>query len=178
MGHAMRSHVQTEPTRQTAALPPSDTTAAPAPSAPAAVDMAQAVRFTPRLADTPEHPPEEEAAEMRASPIVQRLASANAGTRGPAIDEAPGAGGAAERDEPALVAGAAAQAREAAAEQAAIQVRLELLLRVLRQPDVERAIGDGPVEGLEVVAHQLVERRRFRAVPLVAAGAAEEGGAR
>jgi hypothetical protein len=28
--------------------------------------------------------------------------------------------------------------------QAAVEVRLELLLRVLRRPDVERAVGDGP----------------------------------
>src|ERR1700678_1396316 len=66
---------------------------------------------------------------------------------------------AAKCDEPALVARAAPKPREAAAEQAAVEVRLKLLRRVLRQFDVERAIGDGAVERLEVVAHELVERR-------------------
>jgi hypothetical protein len=50
---------------------------------------------------------------------------------------------------------------------------------VLRQLDVERAVGDGAVERLEVVAHELVERRGLRAVTLVVGGAAVmEGGGR
>src|SRR5262249_59322821 len=80
------------------------------------------------------------------------------------------------RDETALVACRAPEAREAAAEQATVEVRLELLLGVLRHLDVERAIVDGPVERLEVIAHKLVERRRLRAVALVAGGAAVVGG--
>jgi len=79
---------------------------------------------------------------------------------------------AAKRDESALVARAAPKPREAAAEQAAVEVRFELLRRVLWQLDVERAVGDGAVERLEVVAHELVERRGLWAVTLVVGGAA------
>jgi hypothetical protein len=41
---------------------------------------------------------------------------------------------------------------------------------VLGQPDVERTVVDGSVERVEVVAHQLVKRRRLGAVALVAGG--------
>jgi hypothetical protein len=73
-----------------------------------------------------------------------------------------------ESNQPALVAPRAAQAREASAQQAAIEKRLELLLGVLGQPHIERAIVDCAVERLEVVAHELIQRRRFLAVALVA----------
>jgi hypothetical protein len=68
-----------------------------------------------------------------------------------------------ESNQPALVARRAAHAREASAQQAAIEKRLELLLGVLGQPHIERAIVDRAVERLEVVAHYRIQRRRFRA---------------
>ena len=60
------------------------------------------------------------------------------------------------------------------AEKAAVEVGVELLLRVLRQAHVERAVVDGGVERVEVVAHDLVERGRLGAMALVGRGAAEE----
>jgi hypothetical protein len=81
----------------------------------------------------------------------------------------------AERDEAALVARPASKPGEASAEQAAVEVRLELLLRVLGQAYVERAVVDGSVEGFEVVAHDLVKRRGLGAVAVVAGGAVGAG---
>ncbi len=76
--------------------------------------------------------------------------------RAPAPPHARGAEAAAlaaERDEAALVAASAPDAREAAAEKAAIEVGVELLPRVLRNADAERAVFEGGVERVEVVAH-------------------------
>jgi len=73
---------------------------------------------------------------------------------------------AAEGDEPALAARATAKPREAPAQKPTVEVGLELLLRVLRHPDGKGAVVDGAVECLQVVAHDLVERRRLRSVAL------------
>ena len=84
---------------------------------------------------------------------------------------------AAKRDKTALVAALAPEPREAPAQQPAIQVGFELLLRVLGYPDGDGAVVDGAVERLHVVAHGLVERRPLGATALVddARGASRTG---
>jgi len=44
------------------------------------------------------------------------------------------------------------------------------LPRVLRQPDIERAVGDGAIQCIEVVAHELVKRGRLRTAAKVFGG--------
>jgi hypothetical protein len=74
---------------------------------------------------------------------------------------------AAPGDHAALAARATAKAREAAAEEATVEVALELLSRVPGPLYVARAVLDGAVERLEVVADDLVEARALRAPALV-----------
>jgi hypothetical protein len=84
---------------------------------------------------------------------------------------------AAERHDPALAAGRAAEPGKASpAEQPAAAIRLEFLARVLGEPRRERTVADRAVEGLEVVAHDLVERGGVGAVALVGANAGGRGG--
>ena len=72
-----------------------------------------------------------------------------------------------ERHEQAVRAGAATEPREASAEDAAAQIRIELLLRVFGHTHRERAVVDGAVQGLEVVTDDLVQRRRLGAMTRV-----------
>ena len=72
-----------------------------------------------------------------------------------------------EGDETALVATFATEPREAAAEQAAVEVTFELSPHELRKRDLHRAVGDGFVEGRDVVEHHPVEGRRLGAVARV-----------
>jgi hypothetical protein len=78
---------------------------------------------------------------------------------------------AAERHEQALAAFRTAKPREAPAEEAAIEVGLELLARVLRDTYCERPIVDGAVQRFEIVAHDFVERRRLGLVASIGTGA-------
>ena len=66
-----------------------------------------------------------------------------------------------ERHEQTVRAGATAEPREASAQDAAAQIRLELLLRMLRHAHRERTVVDGAVQRVEVVADNLVQRRRL-----------------
>ncbi|XXT15381.1 hypothetical protein WME94_34540 [Sorangium sp. So ce429] len=83
----------------------------------------------------------------------------------------------AEGHQPTLFAALAPEAREPAAEQPAVEVGFELLLRVLGYPDGDGAVVDGPVQRLHVVAHELVERRLLGTTALVddARGASRAG---
>lgn len=80
-----------------------------------------------------------------------------------------------ERHEATFVARPAAKPCETSAEQPAVQVRLELLLRVFGQLDVERAVVDSGVECLEVVAHHFVEGRALGAVTFILTGVCSGG---
>ncbi|AUX33319.1 uncharacterized protein SOCE836_054750 [Sorangium cellulosum] len=83
----------------------------------------------------------------------------------------------AEGHQPTLFAALAPEPREPAAEQPAVEVGFELLLRVLGYPDGDGAVVDGPVQRLHIVAHDLVERRLLGATALVddARGASRAG---
>jgi len=72
-----------------------------------------------------------------------------------------------ERHQPALGAPLAFQPGKTAAEKPTVEVCLQLLAGVLRDPHRERAVVDRAVQRLEVVAHDLVERRRLGAMALV-----------
>jgi Domain of unknown function (DUF4157) len=82
----VRTHAPPEPsTTQREVIPPSREDAvaigvtgpAPGSAATRAADMAQAVRFAPRLADIPARAPDEEAVQRRAHGVVQRAAQDN-----------------------------------------------------------------------------------------------------
>jgi hypothetical protein len=68
-----------------------------------------------------------------------------------------------------LAARLAFEAGEAAAEQAAVEVALELTPHERWQRRSPKARDHGRVERLHVALHHRVERRRLRAMPLVAA---------
>jgi len=74
-----------------------------------------------------------------------------------------------------LVARPAPEPREASTKQPAVQVRLKLFLSMLGQLDVERAVVDGPVECLQVVAHDFVKRRELGPVTFVLASVSSGG---
>jgi hypothetical protein len=73
----------------------------------------------------------------------------------------------AKGDQKALVTRLATNSREAAAEQATVEVGIELFHRVLRQLYVERAVVNGAIERLNVIADNLIEDRRLRPTALV-----------
>jgi len=75
-----------------------------------------------------------------------------------------------ERHQPPLPAALAFQPRKTPAEQPAIEVALRLLAGVLGDPHRERTIADCPVQRLEVVPHDLVQRRRFGPMALIGTG--------
>jgi hypothetical protein len=76
-----------------------------------------------------------------------------------------------------LVALLALEVGEASAEQAAVEVAVELLAHETGQRDRDRSVVHRSVERLEVVAHDLVERRSLGSAALVreAGGAGRDG---
>jgi hypothetical protein len=80
---------------------------------------------------------------------------------------------AAKRHKPTLLALGTPKPRTT--QKAAIEIRFELLLGVLAQFDVERTVGDGAVERLEVVSHDVVERCALRSTALVRARVGRKG---
>lgn len=85
---------------------------------------------------------------------------------------------AAERHEVLLDARVALHAREAAAEQSAVEVSVEFAPCESRQRRALEVGGDGGVERLDVVADHGVERRRLRAMALVAGSGRSERNSR
>jgi len=67
----------------------------------------------------------------------------------------------------ALAAALALEAAKASTEQAAVQVTLQLLADEAGQRDRDRPLVDRPVERLEVVTHDRVQRRRLGAMAFV-----------
>jgi hypothetical protein len=78
--------------------------------------------------------------------------------------------------EPVLVATGAFEVRKTSTEQPAIQVTRELLADEPGKRDRDRAVIDGPVERLEVVAHDRVQRRGLGSSALVDEGCPGAGG--
>ena len=74
---------------------------------------------------------------------------------------------AAERHQPRLLTPIAPEPHEAKAQQAAIQIALELLIHEPRKRDREGAFVHSTVERGQVVLHYLMERRLLRSSTLV-----------
>ena len=66
-----------------------------------------------------------------------------------------------------MLAGGAVEAREASAQEPAIEESFELFLGMLGQPHGERAVVDSAVQRLEIVAYDLIQRRGLGTTALI-----------